>query len=426
MLNVLILYFNSPKCSSMSLTMTQVWHTFCFDAHSKMKRLAKLFFWHLKAEMHCLDISERYAILLEAYLRGCGRKRQELKKQNEVLNQLVGVANTLKDTRPAERIKVLREGISKINFPKSFQMPLDQRWEASKVIIPKCKYMDSKKLPLWLVFENVEQVGISKPLTVIFKVGDDLRQDALTLQMIRLMDRLWKQQNLDLRLKPYGCVATGDEIGMIEVVLNSDTTANINARAGGAKALLNKDTLANWLKDIHPSKEQYAKAQENFKLSAAGYCVATYVLGIGDRHNDNIMMTREGHLFHIDFGHFLGNYKKKFHVKRERAPFVFTPQYAAILGGKKSAVFKDFLQVCGTAYNIVRKHADTFINLFQLMLCGGIPELRELSDINHLREALQLGLADEAAAKHFGKLVDASLRTKFTTIDHMIHVWVHN
>lgn len=36
------------------------------------------------------------------------------------------------------------------------------------------------------------------------------------------------------------------------------------------------------------------RAIEEFTLSCAGYCVATYVLGIGDRHSDNIMVRKNG------------------------------------------------------------------------------------------------------------------------------------
>ena len=60
---------------------------------------------------------------------------------------------------------------------------------------------------------------------------------------------------------------------------------------------------------------------DHFVRSLAGYSVATRVLGVGDRHNDNIMVASDGRYFHVDFGHFLGHFKSKFGVKRESASF---------------------------------------------------------------------------------------------------------
>ena len=82
--------------------------------------------------------------------------------------------------------------------------------------------------------------------------------------------------------------------------------------------------------DHNPSESALNNAIEQFSLSCAGYCVATYVLGIADRHSDNIMVKKNGQLFHIDFGHILGHFKEKFGIKREHVPFVLTHDIVAV------------------------------------------------------------------------------------------------
>lgn len=59
---------------------------------------------------------------------------------------------------------------------------------------------------------------------------------------------------LGIRMLPYGCMSTGNKTGLIEVVKNSDTIANIqrNNSNSAATAAFNKDALLNWLKSMNP------------------------------------------------------------------------------------------------------------------------------------------------------------------------------
>ena len=114
------------------------------------------------------------------------------------------------------------------------------------------------------------------------------------------------------------------------------------------------------------------QATDNFLRSCAGCCVATYVLGIADRHNDNVMIKEDGHLFHIDFGHFLGHVKKAAGgmINRDKSPFILTDDFVYVLGekeGKKSTNWKVFVELCCTLFNILRKHSNLFINLISIM-----------------------------------------------------------
>jgi len=63
-----------------------------------------------------------------------------------------------------------------------------------------------------------ENEKASKPLSFIFKFGDDLRQDNLVLQLFKIMDRLWTEDGLQMEMVTYDVMETGFETGYIEFV----------------------------------------------------------------------------------------------------------------------------------------------------------------------------------------------------------------
>lgn len=66
----------------------------------------------------------------------------------------------------------------------------------------------------------------------------------------------------------------------------------------------------------------------------------------------------------------MGNIKRKFGIKRERAPFVLTPDFVYVMGTKNGEMFKRFVETCAQAYKILRRNATLFINLFAMVPFG--------------------------------------------------------
>jgi phosphatidylinositol 3-kinase len=207
---------------------------------------------------------------------------------------------------------------------------------------------------------------------LMFKFGDDLRQDQLILQIISYMDNLLKRVNLDFEFTTYKVLATSKNDGFVEFVPNSLTIYDI---------------LKNYQNQIYPFLRENGgnnteKLLDSYINSCAGYCVATYILGIGDRHLENILINRNGKLFHIDFGYILGR-DPKFYPP----PMKLCEEMVNCMGGTNSPKYIEFKKKCNDAFSYLRQHSRLIVNMFYLMIHSGLTEIVDYEKtLNKLNE----------------------------------------
>ena len=235
-----------------------------------------------------------------------------MKRQGQLIEALGKRAKELrtsKDPRP-KKIEKLRAFVadSKNNLSSTapLPLPLNAKVTVTGVIAEKCSVFKSNMFPLLLYFRCADETEYP----VIFKDGDDMRQDQLVIQLFTLMERLLRKEGLDLKLTAYDVLATAPQQGLAQFI-PSKTIAAIMSDHG---------SLLNYLRANHPDEgsvgtygvepgviDTYIKSCGmsyllfflsllNFYL--AGYCVVTYLLGVGDRHLDNLLLSPDGHFFH--------------------------------------------------------------------------------------------------------------------------------
>ena len=161
----------------------------------------------------------------------------------------------------------------------------------------------------------------------------------------------------------------------------------------------------------------------------------TYLLQIKDRHNGNILLDREGHLIHIDFGFMLSN--SPGNIGFEAAPFKLSPEYIEVLGGVDGQPFLEFRRLFRDGFEASRKHCDRIITLVELMQKGslsglihalGLLTLRPSDSTlpcfaafgeqtaNQLRDRFQPTLTHSLVGEYVERLIDTSLGSNWTRL----------
>ncbi|XP_068133471.1 phosphatidylinositol 3-kinase C2 domain-containing subunit gamma [Hyperolius riggenbachi] len=344
---------------------------------------------------------------------------EEFSRQAKLMKILQNIGQKVKNAPEDKRQESLKSGLDElVNFfaeVKCCRLPLDPAIIVRGIARDLCSFFKSNAKPLKITFLNADPQGPN--IHVIYKAGDDIRQDMLILQIIRFMDRIWLHEGLDLRMVTYNCLSTGHKQGLIEMVPDSTTLAKIQ-NSGGLFGPLKDTSIQKWF-------GSNKTASDNFLYSCAGWCVATFILGICDRHNDNIMLTDSGHMFHIDFGKILGNAQMFGSLKRDRAPFIFTSEMENFITqeGRSPQRAQEFVDLCCCAYNIIRKHSYLVINLLELMLQAGLPELSGIHDLKFVHENMRPHDSDLQATSYFTSKITESLQCISVKLNFLIHAF---
>ena len=235
------------------------------------------------------------------------------------------------------------------NFKSDLHYPLDPNVKIKNINIDKIKIKNSATMPLLIPLET----NTSKTLKILYK-KEDVRKDQIIMNLINLVDIIIKrEENIDLKLTSYNILPTSKNTGIIEIVENSDTIYYVQQKL--------KTSILNYILEDN-GNQKVSDVRDSFIKSTAAYCVITYLFGVGDRHLDNIMVNKDGKLFHIDFGYILGHDP----VKRNTGIRI-TPEMIEAIGGLSSQNYLLFTDLCSRIYNCLRRNIDIFL-IMLLML----------------------------------------------------------
>lgn len=333
-------------------------------------------------------------------------------------------------------------------------LPLDTAVTISGILADRSVLFKSNALPLKVHFiaSTPGDPGGLQIYPVIFKEGDDLRQDQLVLELVALIDRIWKRNRLDLRLTPYRVLATSVTTGLVQFVPSLPLSTILAENGNNLRAYLSGlapgtrvdgfETLA-----IDPA------IHDNYLRSSAGYSVLTYVLGVGDRHLENLLLTDTGHLFHVDFTYVFGRDPKPFPPPMKLCREMVEAMSGVAMDMNAERFPQEYLQFkrfSFTAFCLLRRNARELLTAIALLSHSGTADLSQMvssadspdlpgavapphynlepglhvsRSVLFVQERLMLDVDEEEALRRFDQLITESVTALFPQVMETLHKW---
>lgn len=330
-----------------------------FNRFSKSKELISLFIWEYAylSKSKFTDIGTiNFVQLIKQYIQ----TSIEDSFRGPIIRTINGL-NILHTLAPINK--------DEIYVPMVY--PFDTSYTIIKVLEVFRYNSSSKPLSLKVLIRN--NLGEEKTVKMLVKKDNNIRKEQIISSLISLLQLKLYRQATAGRIEHFEPIPTyhimmiSDNIGVIECIEDCTTLRDIS---------MTNRSIQNYILDLDCNENEACPViRRKFLQSLAISSSLSYILGLGDRHLDNIMITNKGQLFNIDYGYIMENPKTNIFG----APIIrVTNDMIDFLGGEKSKGYDEFKAYVVKVFDIFRLYNNIVLNFYYIL---GYEKILDWNDI---------------------------------------------
>ena len=452
-------------CYAFQFTQSRALFDFTVSFCKRTSELLREFYWNLHSLKH--QFGQPYITLEQLLLRDLGesadgqRNKHQLHYSLSLMEELRTAGEIVKHSgrNSEEKERLLEKWLATRNLQKNFanvSLPISNE-KLSSAVPSKISVFKSAMFPVLYRFDS------SIP-AFIFKTGDLAHKDRLLMFFLNIFQTHLTNIGIPTVTKLYRVIPLFRESGIFEFVERSVNLRDVVLRHGSLESFYSHVTKLN-------APASLVACLRNFLDSNAFYTAACYLLAVGDRHKDNILLLEDGTTFHIDFSYIFGDdpkfYAPRVRVTKEMIDFISI--FGEHLTDSELSLIKYELQEFSNSvydlstlnfgyayfvyratvfYNALRTATDKVLCLMEVMRNAYIPEKglninRTLCEVDHydvlssadtmnhsvnialdiVRERFQPNLSNVEAGYNFVELVIKDASAFMPKVIDKFHDW---